>query len=148
MVPWAVGLFVHLNFWRNNMVSCQKWTSLVAQMIKNLAAMQDTQVWSLGRENPPEKGMPTHSSILVWRIPRGAWRATVHGVAESQTQLRNWAHSHILSTHTYFFLSGWFVFWQCFMCLRLITNIYKIWWYYIEFNINSSIKLKDWLCCM
>ena len=41
--------------------------SLVAQ---NLPAMQKTEVWSLGREDPLEKGMVTHSSILSWRIPR------------------------------------------------------------------------------
>ena len=38
-------------------------------MVKNLAAMQKTLVRSLGREDPPEKGMGTHSRILVWRIP-------------------------------------------------------------------------------
>ena len=43
--------------------------SLVAQMIKNLPAMQETWVWSLGQEGPLEKGMATHSSILAWRIP-------------------------------------------------------------------------------
>ena len=43
--------------------------SLVAQMVKNLPAMQETQVWSLGRENPQEKRMATHSSIFAWRIP-------------------------------------------------------------------------------
>ena len=43
--------------------------SLVAQMVKNLPAMQETQVKSLGQENPLEKGMATHSSILVWRVP-------------------------------------------------------------------------------
>ena len=43
--------------------------SLVAQMVKNLPAMQETQVQSLGWENPLEKGMATHSSILAWRIP-------------------------------------------------------------------------------
>jgi len=43
--------------------------SLVAQMIKNLLAMQDMQVRSLGWEDPPEKGMTNHSSILSWRIP-------------------------------------------------------------------------------
>ena len=41
----------------------------VAQMIKNLPAMQETWVRSLGREDPLEKGMATHSSILAWRIP-------------------------------------------------------------------------------
>ena len=38
-------------------------------MVKNLPAMQETQVQSLGRENPLEKGMAIHSSILAWRIP-------------------------------------------------------------------------------
>ena len=54
-------------------------------MVKNLPAMGETGVQSLGQEDPLEEGMPTHSSILAWRIPmdRGAWRATVHGVAES-----------------------------------------------------------------
>ena len=43
----------------------------------------------LGWEDPLEKGMATHSSILAWRIPmdRGAWRTTVHGVAKSLTEL-------------------------------------------------------------
>ena len=41
----------------------------MAQMVKNLPAMQETQVWSLGQEDSLEKGMATHSSILVWRIP-------------------------------------------------------------------------------
>ena len=43
--------------------------SLVAQMVKNLPAMQETQVGYLGGEDPLEKGMATHSSILAWRIP-------------------------------------------------------------------------------
>ena len=43
--------------------------SLVALMVKNLPAMQDTQVQFLGREDPLEKGVATHSSILAWRIP-------------------------------------------------------------------------------
>ena len=43
--------------------------SLVAQMVKNLPTMQETQVQSLGREDPLEKGKATHSSMLAWRIP-------------------------------------------------------------------------------
>ena len=43
--------------------------SLVAQMVKRLPAMQETWVRSLGREDPLEKEMATHSSILAWRIP-------------------------------------------------------------------------------
>ena len=41
----------------------------MAQLVKNPPAMQDTQVRSLGQEDPLEKGMPTHSSILAWEIP-------------------------------------------------------------------------------
>ena len=43
--------------------------SLVAQTVENPPAMQETQVWSWGQEDPVEKGMATHSSILAWRIP-------------------------------------------------------------------------------
>ena len=51
--------------------------------------MQETWVQSLSWEDPLEEGMEIHSSVLAWRIPmdRGAWRATVHGVANSRTQL-------------------------------------------------------------
>ena len=67
------------------------WASLVAQMVKNPPAMWETWVQSLSREDPPEEGMATHSSILAWRIPmdRGAWRATVHGFTELDTRLSN-----------------------------------------------------------
>ena len=43
--------------------------SLVAQLVKNLPAMQKTLVQSLGQEDPLDKGMATHSSILAWKIP-------------------------------------------------------------------------------
>ena len=61
--------------------------SLVAQTVKNLPAMQETWVRSLGWEDPLEKGMATRSSILAWRIliDGGAWWATVHRVEKSQT---------------------------------------------------------------
>ena len=45
------------------------WTFLVAQLVKNLPAMWETQIQSLGSEDPLEKGKITHSSILAWRIP-------------------------------------------------------------------------------
>ena len=57
-------------------------------MIKSLPAMQETWARSLDWEDPLEEGMATHSNILAWRIPmdRGAWQATVHGIAkESDT---------------------------------------------------------------
>ena len=60
--------------------------SLEAQLVKNLPAMQETQVRSLSREDPLEEEMETHFSILAWKIPwteelRGLH--TVHGVAKS-----------------------------------------------------------------
>ena len=63
--------------------------SLVAQMVKNLSVMQKTWVQSLGWEDPWERKMATHSSILAWRIPvdRRAGQATVHGVTKSRTRL-------------------------------------------------------------
>ena len=61
----------------------------MAQKVKNPPALQETHVDFLGREDPLEKGMVTHSSILAWKIPidRGAGQATVHVVAKSQTRL-------------------------------------------------------------
>ena len=57
------------------------WVSLVTQLIKNLHAMWETWVQSLGWEDPLEKGKASHSSILAWKIP---W-TVVHGVIKSQT---------------------------------------------------------------
>ena len=61
----------------------------MAQVVKNLPPVRETWIRSLGWEDCLEEGAATHSSILAWRIPmdRGAWWATVHGVAKSQTQL-------------------------------------------------------------
>ena len=57
---------------------------------KESPAMWETWVQSLGWEDPQDEGMATHSSILAWKIPmdRGAWWATVHGVAKNQTRLK------------------------------------------------------------
>ena len=55
----------------------------MAQKVNNMPVMQESGVQSLGGEDPLEKGIAIHSSILVWRSPwRGAWWATVHGVAK------------------------------------------------------------------
>ena len=61
----------------------QYWAFLVAQLVKNPPAMQVTWVWSLGWEDPLEKGKATHSSILVWRI---SW-TIYHGITKSWTCL-------------------------------------------------------------
>ena len=65
-------------------------------MLKNLAAMKETQVRSQGRENPLENGMATHSSILAWRIPRTEEPGGLQSMG-SQTGRHGWAtntHSH------------------------------------------------------
>ena len=65
------------------------FTSLVSQRLKHLSTMRETQVQSLGQEDPLEKEMATHSSTLAWRIPwteePGGLQST--GVTKSQTQL-------------------------------------------------------------
>ena len=75
-----------------------KGGDLVAQRLKHLPPMRETWVRSLGWEDPPEKEMVTHSSILAWRIP---WMEnpgrlhTVHGVAKSRTRLSNFTSLHL-----------------------------------------------------
>ena len=75
-------------------------TSLVAQMVKHLPTMQETWVQSLGREDPLEKEMATHSSILAWKIP---WTdvpgrlQSVHGVTKSRTRLSGFTSLHFLA---------------------------------------------------
>ena len=65
----------------------------IAQMVKNLLAMQETWVQSLGQEDPLEREMAIHSSTLAWRIP---WteEPTVYGATKSQTPLSD-EHTHI-----------------------------------------------------
>ena len=92
------------------------WAFLVAQMVKNPPAMQETEVWSLGWEDPLEKRMATHSGILTWRIP---WQRSLAGYSpwgrkESDTTATNtfggylkekkpkfssWKHSFLLKAH-------------------------------------------------
>ena len=73
------------------------WASLVAQLVKNLPAMCETQVRSLGWEDTLEKGKATRSSILAWRIP---WTVKSMG---SQRVGHNW----VTCTFTFFSLSTW-----------------------------------------
>ena len=77
--------------WNNTKRQLLSTLSLMAQMVKNLPAMQETQVQSLSQGDPLEKGRATHSSILAWRIP---WTEepgglSVHGDAKSRTRLSN-----------------------------------------------------------
>ena len=74
---------------------------LVVQMVKNLPVMRETQVQSLGEEDPLEKGIATHSSMLAWEFHR-VWQATVHGVVKGQTWLSDWLLIQHLLNHWYF----------------------------------------------
>ena len=79
---------------------CRHEHLMVAQMIKNPPAMQETRVQSLGQEDSLEEGMASYSSILAWRIP---WTEEpnrlyiVHGVAKSRTWLRTKTFTFTLS---------------------------------------------------
>ena len=75
---------------RNHLILVRE-ASLVAQVVKNLHAIWETWVLSLGWEDPLEEGMATHTNTLAWRIPmdRGGWWVAVHGVSKSWTQLSN-----------------------------------------------------------
>ena len=110
IVQWLAALLVTLLDWTFTFTNKWPWiwSSLVAQMVKNLPAMQETQVWSLGQEDPLEKETVTDSSILSWRIP---WTeepgGLVSGVTKSQTCLSDYAntctHVHVCAhahTHT------------------------------------------------
>ena len=74
---------------------------MVAQTVKNLPAMQETWVWTLSREDSPREwnGYPLQYSCLENSMDRGAWRATVHGSAKSQTQLST--HTRASTSHRY-----------------------------------------------
>ena len=71
---------------------------VIAQKVKNPPARQETWVSSLGWEDPLKKGMTTHSGILSWRIPidRGAWQATVHGLAKKRTERLSTAQHNVV----------------------------------------------------
>ena len=72
------------------------WASVVAQMVKKLPAVQETWVWSLGRENSLEKEMATHSTILACEIP---WTEEPGGLQPTGLQRvgHDWAAEHTLS---------------------------------------------------
>ena len=75
------------------------WASLVAQNVKKLSAMQETQVWSLGQEDPIEKGIVTHSTIPAWRI----LCIEEPGGIQSMGLQRAW---HDWATNTYYINEG------------------------------------------
>ena len=127
------------------------WASLVTQMVKNLLAEQETQVRSLGQENPLEKEMVTHSSTLSWRIPCTEESGGLPFM-ESQTVGHNRAN-----THTHFlwgvsvqifspFLKWWFRFFPSltqitsFAFLLLIINLVSL---LLDHEVSEE---RDYFC--
>ena len=98
--------------------------SLVAQMVKNLPAMQETQVRSLGQEDPLEEEMATHSGIVAWRIP---WTEESDGlqVMGSQRVGHNWV------TNTFTF-KQW-----------LASVLWDEWWWLFFLIISSSYLVHN-----
>ena len=88
----------------------------VAHMVKNLLAMLETWVWSLGGEYPLEKGMATHSSMLGWRIPWTEEPGWLQSMG-SQRVGHNWATKHT-HTHTHIF-----ILFQILYPYKLLQNI-------------------------
>ena len=90
----------------------QGWASLVARLVKNPSAMQETQVQSLGREDPLEKEMATHSSILAWKIPwteEPGWLQFMDHKESDTTERLNHhhhTHRHALSLYDYYSVEG------------------------------------------
>ena len=85
------------NFWKKVSLTCPLELKSVAQMIENLPVMQKTWVWSLGQEDPLEKGMATHSRILAQRIPMGSQRVGHNWATNKYTHTHTNTHTH---THT------------------------------------------------
>ena len=106
------------------------WASLVALVVKNLPAMQETWVWSLGWEDPLEKGMAAHSSILGWRIP---WMEEPGGVQSTGSQ----SVIYSLGTNTFSFyvfiwlhqvwVVAWGIFVESFRISCCDTQILYLW---------------------
>ena len=88
--------------WRRDRLSISVFLGFpCGSVVKNLPAVWETWVWSLGWEDLLEKGKATHSSILSWKIPR-----IVHGVAKSQTRLRDFTFFSFYSQCCTFHGSG------------------------------------------
>ena len=77
----------------------QKGASLMAQTVKNLPTLRETQVPSLGREDPLQKGMATHSSVLAWRIPWAEEPGGLQSIGSQQVR-HNWATNTFTGTET------------------------------------------------
>ena len=109
------------------------WASLVAHLVKNLSAMRETWVQSLGWEDPLEKGKAVHSSILAWRIP---W-TVVHGIAKDQIQLRDFRFTQQSYYLSKYILSFWLLLYIMFYNLLkfILSIIFHLEYFMVIFQI-------------
>ena len=125
------------------------WDSLMAQWVKDLPAMQETQetlVWSLGWDDPLEEEMATHSSILAWKIP---WTEGLTGIGQRVTEeLDVTKHTHFVNLHNKYWWSAGFVsgtvellsratFWLS--SIKYIINKNETLWLYFYKHIQSLL---------
>ena len=101
-IPWLSFLAPHIA--PISVLSSNYFIQHVAHMVKNLPAMQETQIQSLNQKDSLEKGMPTHSSILAWRI---SWRKESSGPLSlgSQKVRHDWATKHAITLYIITYLT-------------------------------------------
>ena len=105
--PWVQVSLVVFNMW-SQLSYLMAWSfcgflvSQMAQMVKNLPTMQETQVDPWVRKDTLEKGMVTHSSILIWKIPLTKKPGSLQSMGVLQRVRHNWA------TNTFNFCFLWF----------------------------------------
>ena len=110
------------------------WTSQVAQRVKNLPVMLETQLWSLGWEDPPEKRM--HSTILAWRIP---WTEEPWGLYFMGHKVRhNWAVNTHKTVHVFTILIMIYSP-SRFLVAAICKYIYT---HHFTFNTFASLNIK------
>ena len=113
-------------------------------MVKCLSAMQETSVWSLGLEDPLEKGMAAHSSTLAWKIPRT--EATVHGVTKSWAEQCQF-HSLYFKQDKFCLLWYLMTLLEKAMATHSSTLAWKIPWVEEPGRLQSMVSLRvghDW----
>ena len=116
-ITWNLNNNLYLIIYKNNIMLLYYWASLVAQLVKNVPAVQETWVRSLVWEDPLEKKMVTHSSILAWKI---SWTEEPGGLQSTGSQRAG----HDWATNTYL----------------LVLLIYKIFSFSLEVFITIPTK--------
>ena len=137
---WALysDLFIYTNtnttlfwlLWLYDKSGSQAWAFLMAQIVKNLPTMRETQVRFLGQEDPLEKGMATHSSILAWRIPQMKEPGRLQSTGSNTTE---WLTLEVRQCR----FSNFFLLFQSFL------SILRILLFHMNFRIVLSMSKKN-----